>query len=449
MAPTPQSDYDLDIADLVLSSLELDSRASQQESSPINLPLLSPALKFVEREALIYPDTNNALGPISLFKRDPAATPTSTNSPTPQTSVNTATITALRSQTATPRVKPSAGAIAPDEFNNKGIQALFALIGVGFVLVAIWFFFWAKNGGFQWRKGDWDEYKSTVMRRKGPNGTTLSNATKSTRLGGGSIVGQGYSDHDGSTVSGRDDNLTVTDLSSEAPVLKEKQRNKKSKKPKSKNSTNNPFSPENIRNTNYMNEKGMSADETNKERKLRDVQEARWEGGRDDDVRAYRHERVARVGGINRDSDAQHYGTDYSGSAHTSDVSRNSRQRHDHSQQQPDRNRHSGHKSPRHSSPEKHHSSTQQRQKHQYTNPYAPSPSPNTSSRPARYHSPSKAAAARDSSYMPGSFAGGQDLSDVQSQYTKSYHHPIAGLSGGRGSGGNGGFRRGRDDLDD
>ena len=72
-------------------------------------------------------------------------------------------------------------------------------VGVSFVLGAIWFFFWAKNGGFKWRKGDWEEYKSTVLRRKGPNGTTLSNATKSTILGGGSVVGDGYSDKDTAT----------------------------------------------------------------------------------------------------------------------------------------------------------------------------------------------------------------------------------------------------------
>ncbi|PBP16168.1 hypothetical protein BUE80_DR013046, partial [Diplocarpon rosae] len=35
---------------------------------------------------------------------------------------------------------------------------------------------------------DWEEYKSTVLRRKGPNGTTLSGATESTDLGGGSVV---------------------------------------------------------------------------------------------------------------------------------------------------------------------------------------------------------------------------------------------------------------------
>lgn len=68
-------------------------------------------------------------------------------------------------------------------FNNDGFLLLFALIGACMVLAALWFFFWAKNGGFRWKKGDWDEYKSTVLRRKGPDGKTLSNATKSTKLG--------------------------------------------------------------------------------------------------------------------------------------------------------------------------------------------------------------------------------------------------------------------------
>lgn len=56
------------------------------------------------------------------------------------------------------------------------------------IAASIWFFFHAKNGGFHWQQGDWDDYKSTVMRRKGLDGKTFSNATKSTKLGGGSIV---------------------------------------------------------------------------------------------------------------------------------------------------------------------------------------------------------------------------------------------------------------------
>lgn len=57
------------------------------------------------------------------------------------------------------------------------------------VLASLWFFFWAKNGGFHWQENDWDDYKSTVLRRKGPDGKTLSNATKSTKLGGSTIAG--------------------------------------------------------------------------------------------------------------------------------------------------------------------------------------------------------------------------------------------------------------------
>ncbi|KAI5361831.1 hypothetical protein Slin15195_G054820 [Septoria linicola] len=82
------------------------------------------------------------------------------------------------------------GSSPPQTFNNKGFFALFALLGAAMVIAAIWFFFWAKNGGFQFQEGDWDDYKSTVLRRKGPDGKTLSNATKSTKLGGGrSIAG--------------------------------------------------------------------------------------------------------------------------------------------------------------------------------------------------------------------------------------------------------------------
>ena len=45
-----------------------------------------------------------------------------------------------------------------------------------------------EEWGFYFKESDWDEYKSTVLRRKGPNGTTLSGATATTDLGGGSVV---------------------------------------------------------------------------------------------------------------------------------------------------------------------------------------------------------------------------------------------------------------------
>lgn len=82
------------------------------------------------------------------------------------------------------------GCLDPNKINNHVYFALFAILGAGLVAGAIWFFFWAKHGGFEYREGDWEDYKSTVLRRKGPDGKTLSNATKSTRLGGGSVVPQ-------------------------------------------------------------------------------------------------------------------------------------------------------------------------------------------------------------------------------------------------------------------
>jgi hypothetical protein len=85
--------------------------------------------------------------------------------------------------------KPGIGAKPPTAFNKDLFIILFALIFTSLVLLAIYFFFVAKNGGFVWNgKKDWDDYKTTVLRRKGPDGKTLSNATKSTKLGGGSIV---------------------------------------------------------------------------------------------------------------------------------------------------------------------------------------------------------------------------------------------------------------------
>ncbi|KAF2673619.1 hypothetical protein BT63DRAFT_421752 [Microthyrium microscopicum] len=100
---------------------------------------------------------------------------------------------------------PGQGAKDPNSFNKILFIVLFACIGSGMVLTSIYFFFVARNGGFVWKENDWDDYKSTVLRRKGPDGKTLSNATKSTKLGGGSVVPKWdddrYTDVSGSTLS--------------------------------------------------------------------------------------------------------------------------------------------------------------------------------------------------------------------------------------------------------
>jgi hypothetical protein len=188
---------------------------------------------------------------------------------------------------ASTAVNPGQGSINPNNINMKGLMALFAIIGAGFVLAIIWFFFWAKNGGFVWRKGDWEEYKSTVLRRKGVNGKTLSNATESTDLGGGSIVRKGYSD-DGVTVT----DATETDIIITPPTVPTviTQPEEKREEPRRKR---------------------RRFRETAKQRLLRSRQDEKWEGAADEDMQAYRHEKPARIGGFNRGADGVYRGTDY------------------------------------------------------------------------------------------------------------------------------------------
>ncbi|KAF1835632.1 hypothetical protein BDW02DRAFT_567805 [Decorospora gaudefroyi] len=171
----------------------------------------------------------------------------------------------------------SAGARPPNALSGPGFQALFALIGVGMTLTAIWFFFWAKNGGFKWRNGDWEDYKSTVLRRKGPDGKTLSNATKSTKLGGGSVV------HGGSYFGAQSD-LGYTDetgTSVDATEYRDAERG----------------------------EGGLRGGDGRKEKKHRRDYTNNY---KDPELRKYREEKAARVGGLNRVGDGLY--TDYSGS---------------------------------------------------------------------------------------------------------------------------------------
>ncbi|KAI9809987.1 MAG: hypothetical protein M1827_006754 [Pycnora praestabilis] len=212
------------ISDLSVSSLELDRRSASNFPSKANdLTSYLSSLGLEEREQK-FSDSINA-----FFKR--SSTPASYLSPH---QIGTLGRRLNNGNAADPTPVAHHAGIDPSAINNKGVLALFALLSVGLVLGSIWFFFWAKNGGFVFREGDWEDYKSTVLRRKGPNGTTLSNATKSTKLGVGNSV-EGEYDRDDMVMGGRD------------------------------------------------------------------------RGGRDRDVRAYRHEKPARVGGLNREADGSHF----------------------------------------------------------------------------------------------------------------------------------------------
>jgi hypothetical protein len=237
----------------------------------------------------------------TLFKRTPTQTSSSTLSLRDLSPKDAGLV--ARAKELLPRStglsNPGAGVTPPQNVPNKVIFILFGLIGVGFIVTGIWFFFWAKNGGFYFHKNDWDDYKTTVLRRKGPNGTTLSGATATTDLGGGSIVhgeknskwrrltkgrngsggGTRYKDFDEEgTLAGSGGGSA---LGSEMGEIKYKALGgKKIRKGKNKDAR-----PEN---TEFEPRNGDNHTQDNVHEELR----------------AYRHEKVARVGGLNKESDA-------------------------------------------------------------------------------------------------------------------------------------------------
>jgi hypothetical protein len=193
----------------------------------------------------------------------------------------------------------SVGVTPPDSIPNKFVFVVFGLIGAGFVITGIWFFFWAKNGGFHFRKDDWDDYKTTVLRRRGPNGTLLSGASESTDLGGGSIVHGEKSSKWGRSRKGGKKSRKTTDerykdfddeesqvtsslgtstvgTESEISAFKKKMRRGRKDKKKDKSA---------------MSEVGTVDEHADMDASVADA------------IREYRHEQPARVGGINKQPD--------------------------------------------------------------------------------------------------------------------------------------------------
>jgi hypothetical protein len=190
--------------------------------------------------------------------------------------------------------QPGMGSQSPDKFSGPGFLVLFALLGTGMVVACIWFFFWAKNGGFvPIQNEDWEDYKSTVMRRKGPDGKTLSNATKSTRLGGGSVVhGQDY----------------MREKSIAATVIGRDEKGRKGIRAKRGFAkTHSVWGDDD-----YMTESWGTATVSDGMTEVRT--EYTGHGGsdhskryRDRDIHQYKREKPARVGGLNRVADGSHY----------------------------------------------------------------------------------------------------------------------------------------------
>lgn len=355
----------------------------------------------------IFPDGDTSGVPsVSLEIRD-----------TPSSTLNHLAGRADSTSTTTTTKKYGQGTISPHSIKMQGLLALFALIGLAFVLGVIWFFFWARNGGFIWRKGDWDDYKSTVLRRKGPDGKTLSNATKSTKLGGGSIVGKGYSD-DGYTYTDYD---TYTQTAS--TIMTED-------KPKRKRNF--------------------------KEKILRRRKDEQWEGEGDDDMRAYREEKPAQIGGMNREADGTYHGSDYDSSAPPTHYGRSEMSEvHDYAYERPRRTKTKQRNTSGFSfTAGSEDVLSQATEESQLRDPGARREARREARRQARRQSaaPPSAPSSRTSSprkrdrqSMPGHFTEPLDFSSAgtRSEYqysnvdteessgTKSYHHPIPGLTKG------------------
>ncbi|KAI9737649.1 MAG: hypothetical protein M1818_005653 [Claussenomyces sp. TS43310] len=186
---------------------------------------------------------------------------------------------------------PGVGVTPVSSINNTAVFVIIGLMGAGFIITAIWFFFRAKNGGFHFRQGDWEDYKSTVLRRKGPNGTTLSGATESTDLGGGSIVGKrakrmrykDVGDFESSIGTASEMSDIKAGLGGKDAKLKKKEEKQKRKK--------------------EQKEKKEKKEKKETEKSIPQnggYEESVFSEQPDDAMRAYRHEKPAKVGGMNR-----------------------------------------------------------------------------------------------------------------------------------------------------
>ncbi|OBT84001.1 hypothetical protein VE02_08030 [Pseudogymnoascus sp. 03VT05] len=234
------------------------------------------------------------------------------------TSTSTTTPIPLHPRSSTDFTHGS-GTIQPTSVPTAAIFALIGLICAGFILTAIWFFFIAKNGGFHFRQGDWEDYKSTVLRRKGPNGTTLSGATRTTDLGGGSVVGKRYRDSDssvsGSAYSEQTESLVGTETVVSEMTSITRGVSGRFQKEKTERSSAAASSAAKKEQRKRFREKGDKREKS----RLRNAESVAADELEGDDLgdaamRSYRHEKPARVGGMNRAADGSAFESSVGGS---------------------------------------------------------------------------------------------------------------------------------------
>lgn len=207
---------------------------------------------------------------------------------------------------------PSAGGLDPHDISNVGFFVLFALLGLAFVIGSIWFFFWARNGGFHFKETDWEDYKTAVLRRRGPNGTLLSGATESTDLGGGSVY-KDVADDDGKTTITESTGLSGITAGASDIAAREKreekraQRRSEREKRKRDHKKHSIDDSQNEKQDHYrrrVNESG-------------DVEDEEAEQMAQKELRSYRHEKAARVGGLNKQSEGSSWDGSNATTSHT------------------------------------------------------------------------------------------------------------------------------------
>ncbi|KAK5109844.1 hypothetical protein LTR62_006451 [Meristemomyces frigidus] len=200
---------------------------------------------------------------------------------------------------------PGQGAKPATSINNQFFFILFAILGVVMVLGALWFFFWAKNGGFKFQQGDWDDYKSTVLRRKGPDGKTLSNATKSTKLGYGASTIAGTQHYAWQKQAAR--SVVGRDEKGRKGIRAKRGWAKTHSVMYSDDYMTETFGTQTVSD---MSEVRTEADYTDHSKRYRDR-----------DVQQYKKEKPARVGGLNRIADGSNFASTLAGSETMSESS--------------------------------------------------------------------------------------------------------------------------------
>ncbi|KAF1730873.1 hypothetical protein CRV24_008944 [Beauveria bassiana] len=186
---------------------------------------------------------------------------------------------------------PSTGVLDPHDISNVGFFVLFALLGLSFT--------------------DWEDYKTAVLRRRGPNGTLLSGATESTNLGGGSV----YKDvaDDGKTTITDSTGLSGITAGASDIAAREKREEKRAQRRQEREQRKKGKKRSDVSGG------GGEYDEKQNRRRVEDgeVQDEEAEMKARNELRSYRHEKAARVGGLNKQSEGSSWDGSNATMSHT------------------------------------------------------------------------------------------------------------------------------------